>query len=1107
MFFRKQAKEEKGYPTIYFFDKQRNKTQHFPSNVIKTTKYKWWSFVFVFLFNQFKYFINMFFLIVAILACIPQLNAGSPVASIVPICIMLTFSCIRELFDEIRKYHADSKLNSCLYTKLVGPNEHAMVKSKDIYAGDILILRSNARVPTDGVPLATTNDDGVVYIETAELDGESNLKQRLVPSFCMEKTEEEICTFVGDSFDTIPPDPLFDHFIGTFNIGESKYSTSEKNFIPSGCVLRNTEEMLMLVVYCGTDTKLSRNSLQPRIKFARTNEAFNRFVAVALVFDFVVIIASTLCYFAQHYSQTEGKMWYIPKINNIYLSAFLRAFGFLNMFSFLVPVSCLVSLEFSKTFQMLFMVFDADLQINVLNPVGKNETRGCMPWTGTLNDELGLVEYILSDKTGTLTENEMKFRKCSIDGFCLQEEGDGCIVQYMNDPSLTKNKTNMDEFLKCMAICHEAVPNFQGVKLSFQSGSPDEVALCEEASQNGYIFTKRTQKRITLMVGGEEREVDIQVIMPFTSERKRMSVLVRLWDGRIALYSKGADLTMIPLMCDTEEPQRIQETVNLFACEGLRTLVLACRIIGEEEYKTFMEKYNNASSLIENRETKVDAVVSEIEKSLRFLGVCGIEDRLQDGVPETIQSLRRGGIKIWMITGDKVETVCYFLVNVMYTIIAMNIAKTCGLFLDEEVYRFDSDNCEKMVEDEWVKRYSVVFDFGVYNKLKENEKFWLKLINSVSVVCCRVTPQVKGEIMKTVKKKTDKVCLGIGDGGNDISLIKESNVGIGIFGKEGTQAAQSSDYAVRKFRHLEKLIYYHGRQALRRNSLIVKLSFYKNVTFIMIQFWFGIMSKFSCTSLYEDMIITLFNMVMTSMPPVFIGAFEVDIPFFGARDYPETHKEIIEESNTFKGISAYVFWLVYGLYQSVVLFVMGYVIINSDVFEWSGRVNGMGCLSTLVTLSGVLCILVTMGLSVKRWSFYLAVGFVLSFVLSIVSIVMVSFVKKMSKAGLSSHSLALLLEQPNTYLFVVVFVLVAIAPLLIRNTCNRLMAPKAYQIVQEVINKEGLPEYGVVRPVYQEGSIEAKKYFSQFCKAKDLHETHEIEMKAELKTDGEEHTN
>ena len=1156
----------KEYPLIYFNNKQKNILQKLPNNAVKTTKYYWWSFLPVYLFNQFKYFINLFFLIVAILSCIPQIQAASPVASIVPLCIMLAFSTVREFIDEIRKYIADRKLNRIEYTKLNTDGSKINIQSREIYSGEILVLENNARVPADGIPLRSTNNDGVVYIETAELDGETNLKQRLVPSHFIDKDESYISGLDdNNSFLTTYPTPNFDQFIGTFTINNMKYSINEKNFIPNGCTIRNTEETLFFVVYCGKDTKLSKNSSKPKIKFSHTNQLFNRFVGIALSFDFLVILFSTLMYYLFTNKDAEltksnglGK-WYIPKVDNVWEQTFLHLFSFLNLYSFLVPVSCLVSLEFSKTFQMWFMTGDKDMNIHTKNAIGEVERKKFMPWTSALNDELGLVEYVLSDKTGTLTENEMNFMKCSIEGHIIKENGKGTIIKELNNTDDNNNKHSMKqskkkkrsssssssssssedddemgkhnrysknnkdenanliekeeehhhvskttksshkktkkelekskretkekdehyyqrvkEFLMCLSICHEAVPNIQGDTIKFQSSSPDEVALLEEAKRNGYIFKKRTQKSIEVEIDDEQRQIDIQAIFPFDSDRKRMSVLVRLWDGKLFLYTKGSDMTTLPLMKEGENIQQAQNDVNKFAAEGYRTLVFGYKQISDEYFIDWMQRYDQAKSLVKGRDEQVEKVVNEMEKELILLGVSAVEDKLQDGVPQTIDSLRRAGIKIWMITGDKMET-------------AINIGHTCRMTQGEKVIVMTPELCEEIIQEPIPHEiYSVCFDHQVYTMVGDKEEFWKLILKAKAVICCRVTPKIKGEIMKNVRERTGKVCLGIGDGGNDIPLIKESDVGVGIFGKEGTQAAQTSDYAVRKFRHLQKLIFFHGRLALRRNTMIVKMSFYKNVAFIMMQFWFGLQNQFSGTSLYEDMIITLFNMVMTSMPPIFVGAFEIDVPFFGVRDYPELHKEIIEKKS-FLSIKSYISYIILALYQSIVIFVLANVtFMKSDILNIEGLTGGYGYVSILMTITGVITILTTLGLGVKAWNIFMILGWAFSLFLGFLCIILVSFMKTMSKGGLSTNSFIWITASPISYLFIILAVLIAVAPKLVINVCDRMIRPKKYQIIQELVSIEPYEQYGKARPVLLEGSEEATSYVVRFCSAKPL---------------------
>ncbi|KAL7711571.1 Phospholipid-transporting ATPase [Entamoeba marina] len=1245
------------YPSIYLFNHKRNKKQHFPSNTVKTTKYSIVTFIPLFLYNQFKYFINFFFLVIAIIACIPSLSSSSPVSSIVPVCIMITFSAIRELFDETRKYLSDLKLNRKTYKKLNANGEISCIKSKDIYAGDVLILPSNSRIPTDGIPITSTNEGGLVHVETSEIDGETTLKQKLVPSHFINKSKEEIVQLVG-KFDTEKPNPVFDKFKGTFTFDDIMFGVNENNLIPQGCIIRNTYEILLFVVYCGKHTKLANNSFKPKIKFSHTNRTFNKFVAIALSFDFVVILTSVLLFYIFNSTYSKEEWWYLPNDDNVYKTTVLKFFSFLNMFSFLVPVSCLVTLEFSKTFQMLFMSVDQDMKVAVENSSGETEINGCRPWTSTLNDELGLVEYVLSDKTGTLTENLMTFKKASIDGIQYNEDGDGCFYKeilpmqplsntccakkqllsksigstimtlpaslelssnseiptsskntpqtkkiipyfrkkrpylpkdehktkqtkefflepfetpttlqkqrstntrtmsiplpspkhvtkqkidtttFINDDSilyfdatsnlitrkqpLTNNevkekmkmptlnsplsslqsihpptenkfgfnilnkdciienknqnflspsvltsttmaesvfKSKLEEFNICMAICHEAVVEVRNDDIFFQSSSPDEIALCEEAALNGYIFNNRTQKTITVSVQSTERIFHILALFPFNSTRKRMSILVRRWDGSIVLYTKGADSTTLPLMSPSEKENvsKTQEDVNSFARDGFRTLVLGHKLVPEVFYEKWMEDYDKSQSLVEGREEATSHCISLMEKDLCLLGVSAVEDKLQDGVIETISSLKRAGICMWMITGDKVET-------------AINIGMSCGLVPEDNLIVIKPNTWERLVqESKLTKTYSVVFDYAIYQLASNNEHFWDFILNANAVICCRVTPLIKGEIVKK-------------NGGNDVAMIKESDVGIGIFGKEGNQAAQTSDYAIQKFRHLQKLIFFHGRQALRRNTQVIKLSFYRNIAFILMQFWFGIQSGFSGQTLYEDFAITAFNMLMTSMPPLFVGFCDIDIPFFTAKDYPEAHREVIK-GNNFTSLISYVGWIVLAIYQSVVLYIFVYFIISpSDVFSNNGKVNGCGPLSIFATFCSVITIHISMALSVKRWNIIVVFGFFLGIIFTILSIVVISFIESLTHDTYAFRSLDILATQPTIILTFFLFTIISITPIILAKAVKKLLTPSFNDILQELTTKCKGNMYGKPRPILIEGNPLSQDYLNSFCK-------------------------
>jgi phospholipid-translocating ATPase len=296
-----------------------------------------------------------------------------------------------------------------------------------------------------------------------------------------------------------------------------------------------------------------------------------------------------------------------------------------------------------------------------------------------------------------------------------------------------------------------------------------------------------------------------------------------------------------------EDQSRLRDSTSHdleeFANEGLRTLCLSYRFISPEEYKPWNRRYQEAAASIHSREERVDAVCEEIETNMLLMGGTAIEDRLQDGVPETIAELAKSGIKLWVLTGDKTET-------------AINIGFACNLLtLDMELLILRATTREDTVEvlQETIdkmknetnpdKKFALVIDGTTlkYSLEPATKDQVLSLgMRCASVICCRVSPKQKAQVVNLVKKGLKVMTLAIGDGANDVSMIQEANVGIGISGVEGRQAVMASDYAIAQFRYLQKLLLVHGRWSYLRISNMIFGFFYKNAVWTFVLFWYQI---------------------------------------------------------------------------------------------------------------------------------------------------------------------------------------------------------------------------------------------------------------------------
>ncbi|KAJ6667504.1 hypothetical protein lerEdw1_016625 [Lerista edwardsae] len=454
-------------------------------------------------------------------------------------------------------------------------------------------------------------------------------------------------------------------------------------------------------------------------------------------------------------------------------------------------------------------------------------------------------------------------------------------------------------------------------ELRYEAESPDEAALVYAARAYDCALVGRLPDQVSIELPHLGRlTFELLHILGFDSIRKRMSVVVRhpLTD-EINVYTKGADSVIMDLLlpCSSDDPRdkhqkkirsKTQNFLNLYAADGLRTLCIAKKVLSKEEYACWLKSHLEADSSIDNREELLFQSAVRIETNLHLLGATGVEDRLQDGVPETIASLRKAGLQIWLLTGDKQETA----VNIAYAcklldhdeeIITLNAdsPEMCATLLGQHLHRIESkfsDMTEASTEN-WKARFtplhtpssSVHPNLGLvvdgktlaYALDKALEDQFLRLARRCrSVLCCRSTPIQKGMVVKLVRDKLKTMSLAIGDGANDVSMIQVADVGVGISGPEGMQAVMASDFAIPKFQHLEKLLLVHGHWCYSRLANMVLYFFYKNAMFVALLFWYQFYCGFSGSSMIDQWYLIFFNLFFSSLPQLISGVLDKDVP-------------------------------------------------------------------------------------------------------------------------------------------------------------------------------------------------------------------------------------
>ncbi|GAA5879366.1 hypothetical protein JCM1840_006023, partial [Sporobolomyces johnsonii] len=842
-----------GERLIHLNNQELNAPSKFGNNSVSTSKYNLVTFIPKFLAEQFSKYANIFFLFTACIQQIPNVSPTNRYTTILPLGLVLIVAALKEAKEDIKRHQSDADLNS-RKAKVLEGSTFVDKLWRNIKVGDIVRLESNDFFPADLVILSSSEPEGLCYIETSNLDGETNLKiKQAHRSTANLLSPVSISQLSGQIRSEQPNNSLYT-FEATLSMSSAGMAASKDiplgpdQILLRGAQLRNTAWLYGVVIFTGHETKLMRNATAAPIK--RT--AMERMVNVQILFLLGILLALSIgCAIGStvrnHFSADQ--MWYLlygADSQAVSAGSFIKdILTFILTLNNLIPISLIVTMEVVKFQQAAFINSDLDMYY------APTDTPALCR-TSSLVEELGQIEYIFSDKTGTLTCNQMEFRQCSIGGIpyadVVEESKNGEVFSFaqMRDNLTSGHETAaiIDEFLTLLATCHTVIPEMKDEKIVYQASSPDEAALVSGADVLGYTFKTRKPQSVFVSVNGREKEYQVLNILEFNSTRKRMSSIIRTPDGKIKLYCKGADTVIFERLAS--EGQVFTETTSNhleeYATEGLRTLCIAMREIPEDEYKKWVGIYDKAAATINGRTEALDKAAEIIERDLFLLGATAIEDKLQEGVPDTIYTLQQAGIKIWVLTGDRQET-------------AINIGLSCRLISESMSLVIVNEDNALDTRDFLTKRLEAVKNSrnaGDFEELalvidgkslsfaleKELSKTFLELaVMCKAVVCCRVSPLQKALVVKLVKKNLKAILLAIGDGANDVSMIQAAHVGVGISGVEGLQAARSADVAISQFRFLKKLLLVHGTWSYQRLSKLILYSFYKNIALYMTGFW------------------------------------------------------------------------------------------------------------------------------------------------------------------------------------------------------------------------------------------------------------------------------
>ncbi|KAG8905995.1 hypothetical protein FRB99_007852 [Tulasnella sp. 403] len=956
---------------------------------------------------------------------------------------------------------------------------------EDVRVGDIVLLQADDPVPADILICSTSEEENIAFIETKNLDGETNLKSRhAIPSLSGLRTPHDLaCTKFRIEMEA--PMPSMYQMNGAVVMGQDgdKYPVDAQTVLLRGTVLRNTRWCIGIVLFSGEDSKIVLNSGQTPSKRSKVERLMNPQVFINLI---LLAVMAVVCAIVDAIIETRGHNQGAPwefgtdrKGDNPRINGAITFGNALITFQNVVPISLYISIEFVRTCQAAFIYFDKDIWYEKTNTP-------TLARSWNLSDDLGQIEYIFSDKTGTLTQNAMVFRQCSIGGKVYRgdeqvDEPEAPIVPEPGvevDSDVTASasppvaaKTSQDEsgsssstdtrsaaprlsphirfvdsalqadlhggaspehsrslngFFATLALCHTVIASTdpETGMITYKAQSPDEAALVQAAADVGFIFRGREREILRLQTPFLDHleEYELLNVLDFTSSRKRMSVVVKKLeegDSRIFLLTKGADNVIFERLKPTTASEQLKtktgEDLDLFASEGLRTLCLAYKVIGEDEYTAWADRYHEATVALEDRDEKIAAVSDEIEQNLRLLGATAIEDKLQDGVPEAIADLKRAGIKVWVATGDKLETAIAIGHSTNLIEPDSNVIIIRGGSPDDEakstynqmvhaVERFFPES--GILDSPWVHPpnheatsyhsernslrrvptgtsslvgenngerpggFVLVID-GLALEYAFEEEYTKELLLQLgtrceAVVCCRVSPKQKALIVSLVKDGLGVMTLAIGDGANDVSMIQAADVGVGISGEEGLQAVNASDYAIAQFRFLTRLLFVHGHWSYQRNGNMIVNFFYKNIVCISVLWWFQIYCAWSTTYVFEYTYLLFWNVFWSLAPVIAIGLFDRHLDDDVLMAFPELYA--YGREGRYFSLKRFSIYMLDGVMQSALIFFLIYYTYDTT----SARHDGWGSFqyefaTTMVVATAVVVNLCN-GLNTSAWT-------------------------------------------------------------------------------------------------------------------------------------------
>lgn len=1018
-------------------------------NGIKNTKYNIFTFLPLILFEQFRVFMNLFYLLISLSQLIPVLRVESAFTFFVPLILVLTVSILKEASDDYKRFLRDREANSQKY-EVLSKNGLIEVNAENIQLGSIIKLRKDQRVPADLILLRTSEANGSSFIRTDQLDGETDWKLKraicttqtlessasmleLQAVCCVEPPRQDIYSFNGRMTFYFPN--ATDDGKGKKKKRKSKKKQNTSNSVDN--VLASIRENDGRLDHNGdhpssqdVHTRVSDGTTKDpeKVLFAKMTESdrsnsmeiskmykrmeerksveystesykvfvepvsvenaiwMNSIVASGTIYGLVIYIGKEVraCLNAK---RARYKMGCFDKEVNLMTKVlfgilaalsftmvipngfvgqwYIRFIKFLLLYSPIIPISLRINLDLAK------FVYSSTIAMD-------NEIPGTVPRTTLIPEELGRISHLLTDKTGTLTQNVINLEKIHIARALFQVDDLPVIQRFVNNYFANYSLSNMGEAvlesegtvsarsrrksaihspnakvsqnneietklclaLLSLAICHNVTPTSdENDQLGYQASSPDEIALVSFASMCNIQLKERDETHIVLQINGNMLlRYKILMMFPFSSETKRMGIIISDEDANLKFFfCKGAESVMIPFLQPRGAVWLGEECDNM-ARMGLRTLVFGYKILSDNDYNTFQSRYEDARLSIKDRQERIRKAVSTLEHDLILVALTGVRDQLQPHVRDTLEALRNAGIRIWMLTGDKVDTARCIAIS------AGIKDKTHSVFLiTSEMYTtVEEIRNQLQIFSMGPTSTLLIVDTGVISiSIREFPNFFIQVASMAhAVLCCRCTPFIKAELVRLLKLSGKRTCA-IGDGDNDVPMIMEADVGIGIVGKEGLQASLSADYSITQFSYIKRIILWHGRNSYKRSAALTHFIVHRGMILTAMQAIFSAMYFYMPLVFFQGWLQVGFSSYYTMMP-IFCLVLDQEIEESDVFLFPELYQTL--RTGRVMSVKTFLIWVWISIFQGGVLMLGAIILFENSLLS----LVAIGCTSLFV---------------------------------------------------------------------------------------------------------------------------------------------------------------